>query len=350
MAKALALFSGGLDSILAVMLIRKQGIIVEGITFNSIFYDIQTAKKEAKKIHLPLHIIDFNETILNLVQNPQYGYGKNLNPCIDCHLWMVKKTKELMKKLKADFIITGEVVGERPKSQKYTAMNLITNKSETKDILLRPLSALKLKPTSVEKSGLVDRDKLLGITGRSRKPQIRLAQELNITNFPTPAGGCLLTVPSFSDRLKVHLKMQKLSLEDIEPLKFGRHFLSNDDSAKIIIGRDAKDNLGLLGALKSPYYFIFTENWTGPVTVIIFYQNLIENLIHSAGSLHLRYSKLRTKGRQQLYYTSVKTEAEKKTVLKFYKDNNFEDFKKQFNFKSFWGRPEDYKNLNLKRI
>jgi len=339
-----------LDSILAVTLIRKQGITVEGITFNSIFYDIQTAQKEAKKINLPLHIIDFNKTIIKLIQNPQYGYGKNLNPCIDCHLWMVKKTKELMKELKADFIITGEVLGERPKSQKYTALNLITNKSETKDILLRPLSALKLKPTSVEQSGLVDRKQLLDITGRSRKPQIQLAKELNITDFPTPAGGCLLTVPSFSERLKVHLKLKKFSLEDIRTLKFGRHFLSNDDSAKIMIGRDAKDNLGVLDALKKQYFFVFTENWTGPITVITFYKTIIEELIHSAGSLHLRYSKLRTKGRQQLYYTSIQNESESKTVLKFYKDNNFEDFKKQFNFKSFWALPEDYKMLNLKRI
>jgi len=350
MAKALALFSGGLDSILAVMLIRKQGITVEGITFNSIFYDIHTAQKEAKKINLPLHIIDFNKTMIKLIQNPQYGYGKNLNPCIDCHLWMVKKTKELMKELKADFIITGEVLGERPKSQKYTALNLITNKSETKDILLRPLSALKLKPTAVEQSGLVDRTQLLGITGRNRKPQIQLAHKLNITNFPTPAGGCLLTVPSFSERLKVHLKLKRLALDEIRTLKFGRHFLAQDDSAKIIIGRDAKDNLGLLESLKNKYYFVFTENWTGPVTVIKFYQNKIEGLIYSAGRLHLRYSKLRTKGRQQLYYTSIQTESERKTVLTFYQNNKFKDFKKQFDFKSFWALPGDYKMLNLKRI
>ena len=178
--KALALFSGGLDSILAVKIIRLQNIEVEGIVFQSPFFNTKFQKSIADKLNIELHFLDITDDIIKIIENPKYGFGKNLNPCIDCHLCMIKKTGDLLEKLKADFIITGEVVGERPKSQNYKALKLIAEKSGYKDLLLRPLSAKKLGVTEIEEKGIVDREKLYAFTGKNRKPQMELAKKFSI--------------------------------------------------------------------------------------------------------------------------------------------------------------------------
>jgi len=290
--KALALFSGGLDSILAVKIIQLQNIDVEGIVFQSPFFNTRLQQSIADKLKIKLHFNDITNDIIKIIENPKYGFGKNLNPCIDCHLCMVKKAGDMLKEIKADFLITGEVVGERPKSQNYKALKLIADESGYGKLLLRPLSAKKLEETEVEKKGIVDRKKLFGISGKNRKPQIKLAEEYGINYYPTPAGGCLLTMPRFSDRLRVNLKMKKLSPRDLALLKCGRHFLTGEN-IKIVIGRNEEDNYKILDSIDDSYYIVELADTTGPVAVIDSLESSVEHILKT-GSLVARYSKLRT--------------------------------------------------------
>ena len=200
-AKVLILFSGGLDSILATKLLLEQGIIVQGLTLKSAFFDAKQAKKAAEKVGIQLKVIDFSDEHLRMVKNPKFGYGKNMNPCIDCHLLMLKTAQKIMTKENFDFVATGEVLGERPMSQRKQILGLLEKEAGLVGRLLRPLSAKLLLPTEAEKKGLVDRRKLLDIQGRSRKRQLALAKKWGIDWYSTPAGGCLLTDPEFSKKL-----------------------------------------------------------------------------------------------------------------------------------------------------
>ncbi|MEN2984724.1 MAG: tRNA 4-thiouridine(8) synthase ThiI [Dictyoglomaceae bacterium] len=244
--RALALLSGGLDSILAVWLILQQEIEVIGINFTTPFFNSEKAIKASKFLNIPLEIIDITEEYLDILKNPKYGYGKNLNPCIDCHALMLKKTFELMKKYEGDFIITGEVLGERPMSQNMNSLNIVAKYSGVEDYVLRPLSAKLLPITKPEREGLVEREKLLGIKGRSRKIQLELARNIGLKEIPTPSGGCLLTEKLFSKKLLDLLKnKENITRRDLELLKIGRHFrLSNN--IKLIIGRNKDENEKLL--------------------------------------------------------------------------------------------------------
>ncbi len=289
--KALALFSGGLDSILSIKIIQLQGIIVEAISYHSPFFNNRALQEIADKLNVKYHKIDITDEMIKIIEKPEYGFGKNLNPCIDCHIFMIEKAGKLLKKYKADFIITGEVVGERPKSQNYKALNIIANRSGCKDYLLRPLSAKKLPITEVEKKGIVDREKLYGITGKSRKPQITLAEKFNIDYFPQPAGGCLLTVPRFSDRLRISLRLNKTTKDHLELLKHGRHFLTKGN-IKIIIGRDEEDNQNILRSTDNKYFIFELVDLPGPVGLLCEIDPEIEDIIATA-SLIARYSKLR---------------------------------------------------------
>ncbi|MCS7202213.1 MAG: tRNA 4-thiouridine(8) synthase ThiI [Dictyoglomus sp.] len=245
-ARALALLSGGLDSILAVWLILQQKIEVIGINFTTPFFSSEKAIKASKFLNIPLEIIDITEEYLDILKNPKYGYGKNLNPCIDCHALMLKKSFELMKKYEGDFIITGEVLGERPMSQNINSLNIVAKYSGVEDYVLRPLSAKLLPITKPEREGLVEREKLLGIKGRSRKIQLELARNIGLKEIPTPSGGCLLTEKLFSKKLLDLLKnKENITRRDLELLKIGRHFrLSNN--IKLIIGRNKDENEKLL--------------------------------------------------------------------------------------------------------
>jgi tRNA U34 2-thiouridine synthase MnmA/TrmU len=265
--KALVLFSGGLDSMLAAKILMEQGIKVVPVYFKSYFFGPEIAKKSAEILGLKLKVIDISKEHLKIVRKPKFGYGQSMNPCIDCHLLMLKKAKEIMKKEKFDFVATGEVLGERPMSQNKKALELIEKLSSLKGYLLRPLSAKLLKPTIPEKKRLVDREKLFDIKGRSRKRQIELAKKFGIKWYPSPAGGCILTDLEFGKRLKeLFEKKKKIDENDIELLKLGRHFWFDD--IKIIVGRDHEENLKIKKLARKGDILIEMKNYTGPTTLI----------------------------------------------------------------------------------
>ncbi|WP_194192496.1 tRNA 4-thiouridine(8) synthase ThiI [Clostridium chrysemydis] len=237
MTRALAMVSGGLDSILAAKLIKDQGIEVIGICFRSYFFNEENAKRMTKQIDIPLEVVDFSKEHFEMVKSPKHGWGKNMNPCIDCHAMMMRYSGELLKRFDADFIITGEVLNQRPMSQNKQALNKVKSESGFSDIILRPLCAKNLEETQMEKDGLVDREKLLNISGRSRKPQIELAEKWNIVDYPSPAGGCRLTEPNFAHRLREVVDRQgDATPKEIELLRYGRHFITPNGS-KIIVSR-----------------------------------------------------------------------------------------------------------------
>lgn len=268
MIKAIALFSGGLDSILAVRVILEQGIEVEAVNFLTAFCDYtKLAKTASEKLGIKLKIFDVNKEFFEILKNPKYGYGSNLNPCIDCHMFMLKKAGWYLKETGAEFIITGEVLGERPMSQRRDALKIVEKGSGLEGLVLRPLSAKLLEPTIAEKKGLVDREKLLAIHGRSRKPQLQLAGQFGITEYPSPAGGCLLTDPAFSLRMKDLMEHDKnFSLNDVELLKTGRHFRLTD-KAKLIVGRNREENKKLLELAEGSNSCFYPLKVKGPVAI-----------------------------------------------------------------------------------
>lgn len=273
-AKCLLLFSGGLDSILTAKVLMGQGFEVLGLIFKSCFFNEKQARLTAKKIGLKLKIVDFSKEHLKIVKNPKYGYGKNMNPCIDCHLLMLKKAGEIMFNSSTGlgrqsfcFVATGEVLGERPMSQNKNILKLLEKQSGLKGYLLRPLSAKLLKPTIVEKEGIVNREKLLSLSGRQRKEQFKLAKKFKIKEYPTPSGGCCLTYKEFSQRLKGLLgKWPKADCEDIKLLNYGRHFWEGD--FLIIVGRDDKDNQEIKKIAKKGDLIIEFKKIAGPTTLI----------------------------------------------------------------------------------
>jgi tRNA U34 2-thiouridine synthase MnmA/TrmU len=239
--KAILLFSGGLDSILSAKLSLDMDINLEPIFFYTVFLTSKPIPR-IEELNLPLKMYDISEELLNIVKHPEYGYGKNLNPCIDCKIFMFRKAKEFMKTFGANFIISGEVLGERPMSQKKEVFSLIEKETELEKLILRPLSAKLLPPTIAEEKGWVDRERLFAIEGKSRKPQIELAKKLGIKKYPAPSGGCLLTNPSFSKRLKDLMKYKPdFDLFDVQLLKIGRHFRLSPN-LKLILGRDEDEN------------------------------------------------------------------------------------------------------------
>ncbi len=243
MTKAVALFSGGLDSQLAVRLIQDQGIEVIGVYFVSPFFGKSPWLEPAQaQLKIQIHLINFGPEYIEMLKNPLYGYGKNLNPCIDCHGMMLNRAGQYMEQIGADFLITGEVLGQRPKSQRLDALRIVDKLSGYPGLVLRPLSAKLLPPTLPEINGLVDRERLLAISGRSRKAQLELAQKFGMHDYPAPAGGCLLTVPSFADRLRLLWQFNPEALNpDFELLKVGRHFFG-PEQFYLIVGRKEAEN------------------------------------------------------------------------------------------------------------
>ncbi len=240
--KAVSVFSGGLDSLLATELVRAQGIEVLAVFFQTPFFGPEKARGYAGQAGIPLKVVDLGRRHLEVVKNPAHGYGGGMNPCIDCHALMIRAASEMLPEEGASFIITGEVLGQRPMSQNRKALSIVENESGYAGLLLRPLSAKKLPPTLPEERGWVDREALKGISGRSRKPQMALARELGITGYPAPAGGCLLTDQGFSSRLRdLLLRDPDPSMRDIELLKLGRHFRL-DDRTRLIVGRNQREN------------------------------------------------------------------------------------------------------------
>jgi len=268
--KALVLLSGGLDSMLAVKLLQLQGVEVVGICFESNFFNADKARIAAEKLGIEIKVEDIREDELELVKNPPNGYGKNLNPCIDCHGLMIRKTNEILEKEGFDIIATGEVSGQRPFSQNKNNLDLVQKIAGVE--VLRPLSAKNLEETEYEKKGLVDRKKLLDINGRSRERQMELAKKYGIKDYPTPAGGCILTDPEFSQRL---LKMLEYWPDctplDAELLKHGRVFwlkLKDNKNILLVIGRHEEDNKALERLAQKGDIMLELKEKTGPLAVV----------------------------------------------------------------------------------
>lgn len=267
--RALSLLSGGLDSILAVKVLEEQGIEVTGITFTSPFFGSKNAEEAAKELKIPLIILDITREHLALVKDPPHGYGKCMNPCIDCHALMIKKAGQIKRRKKFDLIATGEVLGERPMSQNKQSLDVVARCSGYGKHLLRPLSAKLLAPTLPERQGKVNRERLLSIEGRSRKPQMALAKKYGIKKYVQPAGGCLLTDVNFSKRLKELLGHNpNATSEDVWLLKLGRHFRLKS-GAKVIVGRDKKDNEGIMEHYRKGRVLIVSDIKPGPVALLI---------------------------------------------------------------------------------
>ncbi|WP_119343718.1 tRNA (5-methylaminomethyl-2-thiouridylate)-methyltransferase [Facilibium subflavum] len=285
--KAVALISGGLDSMLAAKAIMDQGVHVEGINFftgfcveghtHAIRKKDQNKQKRnnalwvAEQLGIKLHIIDVIEEYKDVLLNPKYGYGANMNPCLDCKIFMVKKAKAWALENDFDFIITGEVVGQRPMSQRKDTMPVVQKQSGIDSLLLRPLCAKNLPETLPEKEGWVDREKLFAFHGRNRKPQFELAAQYGFTDYATPAGGCcFLTDKQYSDKLvdlwKGRNGNRDYDFDDIMLLKIGRH-LRPKPEFKLIIGREEGENRFLQG-YKRQFVAVSIISHGGPLTLI----------------------------------------------------------------------------------
>ena len=290
MTRALAMVSGGLDSILAAKLIQEQGIEVIGICFKSYFFGEENAERMCKQIDMRLEVVDFSEEHFKMVKKPKHGHGKNMNPCIDCHAMMMTHAGRLLEKFDADFIITGEVLGQRPMSQNKGALSTVLKTSGVGEKILRPLCAKNLLETEMEKSGLVDREKLMDIKGRSRKIQMALAEQWNIKDYPSPAGGCKLTDPGYSNRLKDLVdNKEDISARELELLRYARHYRI-DESCKIICTRTADEAEIVKNLISSEDRIFLVRDFNGPVTIIIG-ENPSEKSIEAAAKITGRYSK-----------------------------------------------------------
>jgi tRNA U34 2-thiouridine synthase MnmA/TrmU len=287
MIKAIALFSGGLDSILAVKLVQKQNINICGLTFTTPFFNAVKAQAAAQQIDLPLMVEDFTAQHLQMLKSPRYGYGKNMNPCIDCHTLMLKMAGRKMEETGADFLVTGEVLGQRPMSQTKQSLYVVAKNSGYADYILRPLSAQLLEPVKAEREGKVDRLKLLSISGRGRKDQMSLAKEFGIQQYPPPAGGCLLTDPIFSIRLRDLMShLEDRQIRDYELLKYGRHFRA-EDNGKIIVGRNKADNEALRQLAMDVDLVCNMADFPGPYVLAPYGS---ESAMATAAALCVRYS------------------------------------------------------------
>jgi tRNA U34 2-thiouridine synthase MnmA/TrmU len=268
MVKAIVLFSGGLDSMLSAELVRRQKIDVLCLTFTTPFFNAQKAQAAARLLNLPLAVEDITAEHLKMLKSPRYGYGRNMNPCIDCHTLMLKIAGGKMEENGYDFIITGEVIGQRPMSQNKQSLYVVAKNSGYPDYILRPLSARLLDPIKAERENLIDRSQLLSIQGRGRKDQIKMATDFDIKDYAPPAGGCLLTDPMFTRRLRDLFSHQEdHDIHDLDLLKYGRHFRA-DDQGKIIVGRNNFDNEKIREFSTDEDIVLFMADFPGPLVVI----------------------------------------------------------------------------------
>lgn len=295
MAKALALLSGGLDSTLAIRVIQQQGIEVIALNFVTVFCRCTShgsckleAVKVSEKFGIPIKVINTTERFLELVKKPKFGYGKNMNPCIDCRINIFRIAGEYMREIGADFIITGEVLGQRPMSQRKEAMRIIDKEANLTGLVLRPLCAKHMEPTIPEKLGIVDREQLLQIRGRSRKDQIQLADVFQIKDYPCSAGGCLLTDPEFAHRMRDLVNTCDANVNDVNLLKVGRHFRLNSQT-KAIVGRNEEDNKKIESFSKEGDFLLSLVDMPGPLTLLR--GEVTEEMVHIGARLTARYGK-----------------------------------------------------------
>jgi tRNA-specific 2-thiouridylase len=244
--RALGLCSGGLDSMLAGLVLRKIGLEVEWITFETPFFSAAKARKASMMTGIPLIVKPIYPVYIGMLKNPPAGYGKYMNPCMDCHALMFRLAGEIMREKNFDFLFSGEVLGQRPMSQTKTSLRYVEKHSGFDGYIVRPLTAKNLPESIPEKEGLIDREMLLDIKGRGRKAQIKLAAEFGIEDYPAPAGGCLLTDKQYTSRLRdIFDHQQACSEQELHLLKYGRHYRLNPQT-KLIVGRTEKDNENIL--------------------------------------------------------------------------------------------------------
>jgi len=268
MSKALGLLSGGLDSILAAMALKRQGVEVTGIVFVTPFFGAERARKAARQIEIPLLVENIGEEHLAMLKNPRYGYGKNLNPCIDCHAMMFALAGRRVLTGEFDFLFSGEVLGQRPMSQNFNALQAVAKHSGCPQLILRPLSARLLPVTGMEEQGLVDRERLLDIQGRSRRRQEELAREWGLNEYPASGGGCLLTEKSFTPRLRDLLTHQpECTVTDVELLKLGRQYRLSP-RAKLTLGRNKANNDALQALGGGERVLVRAGSFAGPTGVV----------------------------------------------------------------------------------
>jgi len=293
--KAIGLLSGGLDSIVAAKLILEQSIEVEALNFVTAFCTCTSkssgclaSQKAADQLGIPLKVVDVSEEILDVVKNPKFGYGSGMNPCLDCRIFVFKKAKEYMVASGADFIFTGEVLGQRPMSQRREAMNIVERESGLRGYLLRPLCAKLFPPTVAEEKNFIDREKLLAISGRSRKGQIALTKKFNIKDYPCSSGGCLLTDKGFARRMKdLMLHKPDFVLSDVLLLKYGRHFRISPD-VKLVVARDEDENFRLAALKKSDDIVFHAQEPLGPISILR--GNASGEFVATAASITARYA------------------------------------------------------------
>lgn len=302
--RAIGLFSGGLDSILAARILQEQGIEVIGYTFVTPFFGPEAALQSREELQIRLEIREITEVYAEeVLKRPQYGYGKNMNPCIDCHAFMFRLAGQEMEAEGARFLFSGEVLGERPFSQNKSALRAVANLSGYGDRIVRPLSAKLLEETFPEKSGFVDRNRLLDIQGRSRRRQMKLIDEFGITRYPKPAGGCLLTEPNFSKRLRDLLEhMPDPGPRDLELLKTGRHFRWNE-YFKVIVGRREEENKRLEELCGQDDLRLWVKGIPGPVVLIPCSALPPQDVLTFAARLAVRYSDAHSGQRMEVVYT-----------------------------------------------
>jgi hypothetical protein len=294
---AVALFSGGLDSILACRLIMAQGIEVRAIRFVTPFFGYELLAREeayrrevAAKYGIDVRLRDISEKYLLMLREPAHGYGKNFNPCVDCKILIAAESRAMMEELGGSFLISGEVIGQRPMSQRRDTLRIIEKQSGCEGLLLRPLCALNLEETVPEKEGMVDRRKLLAFSGRTRQPQIALAASFAIDDFPTPAGGCVLTDPNRAVRIrKFYEENDAVAAADIGLLMLGRQFRL-PSGGWLVLGRDEGENELLAGLLQPGDVFLWCEErWPGPSAVLR--RSMGAPDLEAAAGLIKRYSK-----------------------------------------------------------
>ena len=275
---------------LAGLVLREQGIDVEWVTFETPFFSAAKARKASKMTGIPLTVRPIFNVYIKMLKEPPAGYGKHMNPCMDCHALMFKLAGELMQAKSFDFLFSGEVLGQRPMSQNKSSLGYVEKHSGLKGHIVRPLSAANLPLTIPEKEGLVDRDLLLDISGRGRSRQIKLAENFGITDYPAPAGGCLLTDKNFSNRLRDLFEHQDdCTEEELHLLKHGRHFRLNPD-AKLIVGRTEQDNENIL-KYHNPTADTVLDLKDYPSPIALVPRTADKDSIHLAAAICTGYSK-----------------------------------------------------------